>query len=304
MRNSLYLAVLILIGFGFSSEATNNSRSAAPVVVVTIAPLHSLVASIMDGVGSPALLIPGNHSPHDFTLSPSQAKRLHTADIVISASDRLEGFMARVAIGAATRRITMENLKGIRLHKERAPLPQDSVAANQTIDPHLWLDIGNAAIFAQAVGDALQANDPTHATLYRQNTKRLITRLEALDKDLAERLRPVLPNDSIPYIAYHDGYQYFETRYDLPRMIFLTAHPESGQTPHVAQAIDTMLEKKSLRCLFTSPEFNVPALRKLAVKTNAKTYTLDAEGSSYPLGKEMYFGMIQDLANAFGACAR
>ena len=55
----------------------------APNVVVDIAPLHSLVAQIMQGVGDPALLLPPGVSPHDYALRPSDARALSDADVVI-----------------------------------------------------------------------------------------------------------------------------------------------------------------------------------------------------------------------------
>ncbi|MTH95121.1 zinc ABC transporter substrate-binding protein [Roseibium sp. RKSG952] len=54
----------------------------APKVVTTIKPVHSLAASIMQGVGEPELLINGAASPHGFSLKPSQAADIQSADLV------------------------------------------------------------------------------------------------------------------------------------------------------------------------------------------------------------------------------
>ena len=53
-----------------------------PSVAVDIAPVHSLVARVMDGVGSPDLVIPPGASPHEYNLRPSQAEALQNADVV------------------------------------------------------------------------------------------------------------------------------------------------------------------------------------------------------------------------------
>ncbi len=47
-------------------------------VVVTIKPLHALVAQVMAGVGSPELLVKGAASPHTFTLRPSEVRALNS----------------------------------------------------------------------------------------------------------------------------------------------------------------------------------------------------------------------------------
>jgi zinc transport system substrate-binding protein len=54
----------------------------APNVAVDIAPVHSLVARVMDGVGTPDLIIQSGASPHEYSLRPSEASLLQNADIV------------------------------------------------------------------------------------------------------------------------------------------------------------------------------------------------------------------------------
>ncbi|MCR9127855.1 MAG: zinc ABC transporter substrate-binding protein [Rhodobacteraceae bacterium] len=55
----------------------------APRVAVDIAPVHALVAQVMQGVGAPDLVIPPGASPHDHRLRPSEARALDRADIVV-----------------------------------------------------------------------------------------------------------------------------------------------------------------------------------------------------------------------------
>ncbi|WP_425092176.1 zinc ABC transporter substrate-binding protein [Tropicimonas sp. S265A] len=54
----------------------------APRVAVDIAPVHSLVARVMVGIGSPDLVIPAGASPHQYNLRPSEAATLQEADVV------------------------------------------------------------------------------------------------------------------------------------------------------------------------------------------------------------------------------
>ncbi|WP_195819983.1 zinc ABC transporter substrate-binding protein [Roseobacter sp. MH60115] len=53
-----------------------------PQVAVDIAPVHSLVARVMDGVGTPDLIVQQGASPHEYSLRPSEAKALQDADLV------------------------------------------------------------------------------------------------------------------------------------------------------------------------------------------------------------------------------
>ena len=74
---------------------------AAPDVVADIAPIHSLVAQVMSGVGEPYLLIPAAQDPHTKALRPSQAKELEKAEIVFwmgeDMSPWLEGTLDNLA---------------------------------------------------------------------------------------------------------------------------------------------------------------------------------------------------------------
>jgi zinc transport system substrate-binding protein len=53
-----------------------------PRVAVDIAPVHSLVARVMDGVDTPALIIAAGASPHEYSLRPSEAAALQKADVI------------------------------------------------------------------------------------------------------------------------------------------------------------------------------------------------------------------------------
>lgn len=64
-----------------------------PNVAVDIAPVHSLVAKVMDGVGSPSLIIPAGASPHEYSLRPSEASALQDADLVFWVGEDLSPWL-------------------------------------------------------------------------------------------------------------------------------------------------------------------------------------------------------------------
>jgi zinc transport system substrate-binding protein len=65
-----------------------------PQVAVDIAPVHSLVARVMDGVGEPSLIVQPGGSPHEYSLRPSEAAALQDADIVVWVGEDLTPWMA------------------------------------------------------------------------------------------------------------------------------------------------------------------------------------------------------------------
>ena len=83
-------SALLASTFLFTSTAV---ATADVKVVASIKPVHSLVASVMQGVSQPSLLVKGAGSPHTYSLKPSQAKELQAADIVFWMSHDLEAFL-------------------------------------------------------------------------------------------------------------------------------------------------------------------------------------------------------------------
>ncbi len=65
----------------------------APNVAVDIAPVHSLVARVMDGVGEPSLIVQPGASPHEYNLRPSEAAALQEADLVFWIGEDLTPWM-------------------------------------------------------------------------------------------------------------------------------------------------------------------------------------------------------------------
>ena len=81
--------------FGLATLFLSLSAQADIKVVTTIKPLHSLISSVMDGVGEPSLIIEGTNNPHTFVFKPSHAQMLEEADLVFWIGEDLEAFMEK-----------------------------------------------------------------------------------------------------------------------------------------------------------------------------------------------------------------
>src|SRR5688500_8668175 len=86
------LVLLLTLGTGPLLPAT---AAAAPEVVVSIKPIHSLVAGVMQGVGEPLLLVKGFGSEHSYSLRPSEARALAQADVVFWVGETMEAFLIK-----------------------------------------------------------------------------------------------------------------------------------------------------------------------------------------------------------------
>ncbi|MGC1497029.1 MAG: zinc ABC transporter substrate-binding protein [Sulfitobacter sp.] len=90
-----------------------------PKVATDIAPIHSLVSQVMNGVGTPDLIIPANASPHGYAMRPSEARNLAQADVVIWVGPTLTPWLDG----------PVETLAATAAHLVLADVPQINVLA-------------------------------------------------------------------------------------------------------------------------------------------------------------------------------
>src|SRR5262245_24769776 len=109
MRRRTPLLALPVLALALAGPA----RAEPPKVVVSIKPLHSLVAAVMEGVAAPELLLKSSADPHSYTLKPSEAQALSAATLVVWAGPGVETFLEKpLAALAGKARI-------VRLDRER-----------------------------------------------------------------------------------------------------------------------------------------------------------------------------------------
>lgn len=84
-------------------------------VVASIKPIHSLVAGVMAGVGSPSLIVEGAGSPHTYSLKPSQAAAIESADVIFWVGHNLEAFLEKPldSLGGKARVVELMDTDGL-----------------------------------------------------------------------------------------------------------------------------------------------------------------------------------------------
>ncbi len=95
--------------------------AAGPNVVASIKPVHSLVASIMQGVGEPALIVEGAASPHTYNMKPSNAAALQAAKVVFWVGPGLEAFLDKPldALSGGAKVVELSEVPGLEKLKFR-----------------------------------------------------------------------------------------------------------------------------------------------------------------------------------------
>ncbi len=289
-------------------------ESSSPAVVVSIKPLHSLVAGVMQGVGTPLLLVKGGGSPHGYVLRPSEARALSRAQLVVWVGEDLESFLQKplMTLGKRAQQLKLSvELQDDLLVKQQggswegrahqSPGDRDHVDPNsryQSADLHLWLDPALAKQIVILTAQRLSEIDPVHSPQYHSNMTALVTKLDQLDQSLKRQLAPV---KNIPYIVFHAAYQYFESAYGLNAVGSITIDPERKPGARKIKEIRQKIKQLGARCVFSEPQFESRLIATVIEGTGAKTGILDPLGADLPAGPEAYFQLMTQLADNLSA---
>ncbi|WP_029010903.1 zinc ABC transporter substrate-binding protein ZnuA [Azospirillum halopraeferens] len=300
----------------------------APRVVASVKPLHSLVSSVMQGVGEPGLVVRGGASPHTYNLRPSDARALEQAQVVFWFGEGLEGFLEKPLSGLAgkARVVELMDAPGVTLleareggaweshdhghghshghsHKGHSHA-RDHKAGDHDHDAmnaHLWLDPANARAMVAVIAGTLAEADPANAAAYRANAEATTARLDALDAELAALLAPVKDK---PFVVFHDAYPYLEARYGLSAVGAITVNPEQRPSAKRLKEIRTRISGLGPVCVFSEPQFEPKLVATIVEGTGARTGVLDPLGADIAAGPDLYPTLLRNLAASLAGCLK
>ena len=318
--NFLKKAIIFLIApllLSFSAKADIK-------VVTTIKPLHSLISSVMEGVGEPSLIIEGTSNPHTFVFKPSHAQMLEEADIVFWIGEDLEAFMEKPLdslAGNATKISFMElsSIEKLKFREENIFDDHDDHGHDDhdghedeheghddhdghnhgEFDAHIWLDPSNAIKMVLEISHELSEIDPDNAAKYEQNENKTITSLN----NLINEINSSIPKDA-SYVVFHDAYQYFENRFGVSSAGALTLNPDVLPGAKQIDAIQDLIQDENIKCIFSEPQYNPKIIETLAADMKISTGIMDPLGAFIEQGPEMYQNLILDIANSLKDCGK
>jgi len=335
IKSSLIISIFTF--FSFFSYAHAEIK-----VVASIKPIHSLVSYVMDGVGTPSILVDGSSSPHTFQLKPSHAQMLQDADIVFWIGEDLESFLETPLESIATnaKKITLMELDDIELLKFREKHIFEEHAEHddhgdehdehgdehdehgdehdeheeghdEHEDEHGHHDEHNHGEF-----DIHFWLDPAIAKVIVKNIADELSNIDVANKATYEanaskaisELDELIAetklkiNKNATYVVFHDAYQYFEERFGIEVLGALSVNPEILPGAKQLAEIREVIEHENVNCIFSEPQFNPSIAKTIAADTGVKAAVLDPLGAELDPSKDLYFDLIADMASSFSGC--
>ena len=382
MSRKLILGTVSAIGLAGAVSAE------VPSVAADIPPVHSLVSIVMDGVGTPDLLVQPGASPHGYSLRPSEAAALNNADAVFWIGEALEPWLEGsiealagdaqvIELLEADGTTTLAFREGATFeahshdhgdhdhaghdhedhdghehdhdddhahddehdhdhehgddeehghgeehdhehgdehahgeehdHDDHAHDDHDHEEHahdehhhhHDGNDPHAWLDPENGRVWLYAIAAELSELDPENAETYRANAEAGKADIEALIGEISAQLEPMQGTN---FIVFHDAYQYFETRFDVPASGSITLGDASDPSPARIEEIQQKVSELGVSCAFTEPQFNPDLVATVFRGTDAKTGVMDPLGADLEPGPNLYPELLRNLASSLTSC--
>ena len=292
-----------------------------PNVAVDIAPVHSLVARVMQGVGTPDLIIRSGASPHHYSLRPSEAKALQDANVVIWMGEGLTPWMEDAVATLSSEALTMSLLKKEETallefresalfeehsHDDHSDKDHDETEehghdehAHGTYDPHAWLSPENAKIWLNLIAAQLSTADPENAGTYFTNAAIALTETDTLMTEVSAMLEPIR---GTRFIVFHDAYQYFETVFDFPASGAISLGDATDPSPARITKIQDRIKDQGVQCVLAEPQFKKGLVATVLEGTDAKTSIIDPLGVALEPGPTLYPQLIRNMAKTLVDC--
>ncbi|WGW03458.1 zinc ABC transporter substrate-binding protein [Tropicibacter oceani] len=316
------------------------AHAEVPRVVTDIAPVHSLVSMVMEGVGAPELLLPPGTSAHHFALKPSQARALAEAELMVwigpALTPALGESMANLAPQAAqlvlaeapgTLTLPYRDLDEIGQseqadgHDDHADHDDheahDDHEKHEEHEDHAEADPHEGHDHAHGGTDPHLWLTPVNARLWLTTISQALASQDPdnaltyqqnaaaaqarVDAAEAEARQSLRALENARFAVFHDAFQYYEQAFGLTVIGAISDSEAAAAGPAQLDALRDHLAEQRPACILTEPGANLKLVQ--AVAPDLPMVELDPMGSTLPLGSGLYPALLQDIAARLGGCA-
>ena len=313
-----------------------------PNVAADIAPVHSLVSRVMEGVGAPKLVIKSGASPHDYRLRPSEAKALQDADLVFWMGEELTPWMngALETLASKASITTLLDQEGVTLHdfRESALFEAHDHDEDKDHKDHDDHDDHDEDKDHKDHDDHDDHNDDKdhkdhddhgghdpHAWLSPENAKLwlniIASKLSVADpqnaasyfmnaaagqaemEEMIVEVNVMLkPVQGGKFVVFHDAYQYFENDFDFYASGAISLGDSSDPSPARIQKVQKRIRDEGIQCVLAEPQFNEGLVVTVMEGSEATASVIDPLGAELNTGPNLYTQLIKNMAKTLRDC--
>jgi len=258
---SMTIAALALSVAPVSAQQANGGPLS---VVATFSILGDFARNVGGDRVSVTMLVGPNSDTHVYTPTPSDAKEITDAKLVIVNGLGLEGWLPRLIKSSGSKAATVVATRGIATRK----IENGHDHGPGDADPHAWQSVLNAKTYVANIRDALTAVDPAGADAYRANAAAYLARLDALDREIREAVAKI-PPERRSVISTHDAFGYFAAAYGIKFIAPQGVSTESEPSARDIAAIITQIKRQKIPAVFLENVSGPRLMRRIAAETGA-----------------------------------
>lgn len=232
-------------------------------VVASVLPVWVFAKNVAGERAEVSLLVRSGTDPHEFTLKPSDVRKLEEADLVLINGAGLEKNFIR---GIDPDKV-FDTSGGIEI-----------IMLGRTPDPHLWLDPLMASQQVDKIARALSEVDPEGIDIYIKNAQTYKNRLIKLHEEIA---KGILMLGTKRLITYHESFNYFAERYGLKAYSLTGPDAEAPLPGRMRKAYDIVREEE-VKAVFEEAQYKPGRLERLSHDLGVRICTLDGMVSGKP----------------------
>lgn len=143
------------------------------------------------------------------------------------------------------------------------------------VDPHVWTDPVNVALWTLMIRDMLSAEDPVNADIYAANADTYLTELAALYTEV-NTLIETIPSENRVIVTNHLAFNYFAQRYGLELVGVVIPGGSTSAEPSVQDVLNliTTIQEKGVPAIFTETTVSDSLAQQIADESGAQIVSL------------------------------
>lgn len=165
-------------------------------------------------------------------------------------------------------------------------------------DPHIWVDLLNAAVMVDNIAAALMEADPDNHGYYEQNAAAYRAQLMELHEEYQDKLAGARGKE---FITSHAAFGYLAHRYGLIQVPLRGLSAEAEPTPARMAEVVELVREKNIRYIFFESLVSPKVSEVIAAEAGAETLVLNpVEGltaGEMAAGKDYLAVMRENLVN-------
>lgn len=268
---------------------SNNLNAQKLKVVSSASIFHDMVLNIAKDKVDARSIVPIGGDPHLYEATPSDAKLVQEADLILINGMTFEGWIEEVIENSGTQGKTILITEGIQ--------PVASLKYKNSVDPHAWMDASNGLIYIKNIANALMQADPENKDFYQKNHNDYAQKLKELDQFIEEQIQSI-PEQQRVLITSHDAFSYFGKRYGIQNIAILGISTEADAQTSDILRVNKAIEEHSVPAIFIESTINPKMIRQIAqdkgVKIGGELFA-DSIGDEKSEGNS-YYDMLKSNA--------